>query len=134
MEDKWIKAVKNWLEPISIRDIQVFIGFANFYWRFIQGFNRIATPLISILKIIESSKESALKTFKADDNKIVGGGSSRANKTVRNSFKKLMCVPNIRATREPNFLIPNTRKAFNHLRLAFIKALILWYFDAECHI
>ena len=31
MEDEKIEAVRNWLEPKSVRDIQVFIGFANFY-------------------------------------------------------------------------------------------------------
>ena len=35
MKNKKNKAVKNWLEPKSLRDIQVFLGFANFYWRFI---------------------------------------------------------------------------------------------------
>ena len=35
MEEKKIDAVKNWLEPKSVRDIQVFLGFANFYCRFI---------------------------------------------------------------------------------------------------
>ena len=36
MEDKRIEAVKNWPEPKSVRDIQVFIGFTNFYQRFIR--------------------------------------------------------------------------------------------------
>ena len=35
IEDEKIKAVKDWLKPKSIRDIQVFIWFANFYKRFI---------------------------------------------------------------------------------------------------
>ena len=35
MEEEQIEAVKNWPEPKSIRDIQVFLGFANFYQRFI---------------------------------------------------------------------------------------------------
>ena len=34
----------------------------------------------------------------------------------------------------PSFLIPKARTAFNRLQLAFTKALILWYFDLECHI
>ena len=34
MEDERIQAVRNWPEPGSVRDIQVFVGFANFYWRF----------------------------------------------------------------------------------------------------
>ena len=35
IEDEKIKAVKQWLELKSVRDIQVFFGFPNFYWRFI---------------------------------------------------------------------------------------------------
>ena len=34
---------------------------------------------------------------------------------------------------EPNFLTPDTRTAFNYLRLAFTKASILQYFDPEYH-
>ena len=39
MEDERIETVKTWPKRRSVRDIQVFIGFANFYWQFIQGFN-----------------------------------------------------------------------------------------------
>ena len=49
----------------------VFIGFANFYRRFIQGFSRIATSFIAMLKTTGSSVASA---FRVDDNGIVGGG------------------------------------------------------------
>ena len=35
IEDKQIKTMKNWLELMLIRDIQVFISFINFYQRFI---------------------------------------------------------------------------------------------------
>lgn len=35
LEDERIEAVKAWPEPKSVRDIQVLIGFANFYRRFI---------------------------------------------------------------------------------------------------
>ena len=50
METIRIEVVRKWPEPKSIRDIQVFLGFANFYWRFIQGFSRITTLLTSMLK------------------------------------------------------------------------------------
>ena len=43
-------------------------------------------------------------------------------------------MPNIGATRKPNLLTSNTKKAFNHLRLVLIKASILQYFDPESHI
>ena len=126
-EDEQIEAVKNWHESMLIKDIPVFIGFVNFYQCFIRGFSKIATPLISMLKTTRSSEKSAPRAFKAGNNKVVEGGG---NETVVNLFKneksrKLTHMPNIGATEEPNFLIPNAKKAFNYLRLAFIKAPIL---------
>ena len=59
MEAKKSEVVKNWCKPKLIRDIQVFLGFANFYWRFIQGFNKIAAPLTSMLKISGSLNRPA---------------------------------------------------------------------------
>ena len=90
------------------------------------------------MKTTGSSKESAPKAFRVDDNKVVGVGS-RANGTIVNLSKneksrKSTHVPNIGAMEEPNFLTPNAKKAFNHLRLAFIKASILRHFDLESHI
>ena len=35
MEAKRIKIIKDWPEPKSVRNIQVFLGFTNFYWQFI---------------------------------------------------------------------------------------------------
>ncbi len=45
IEEEQIKVVRDWPEPQSICNIQVFLGFANFYRRFIQGFSRLAAPL-----------------------------------------------------------------------------------------
>ena len=68
MEEERIQAVKTWPEPKSIRDIQVFLGFANFYWRFIQGFSKIAAPLPSILKTTTSSPADGERTPKSPGN------------------------------------------------------------------
>ena len=64
-----------------------------------------------------------------DDNKIIKI-DSKVNKTVvnlskNNQFKNLIRMPNIEATKKPNFPISNTKKVFNYLRKMFIKALIL---------
>ena len=60
------------------------------------------------------------KTFKIDNNEVVDGVDDRANKTVLNLFKndkskKLTHMPNIVATREYNFLTPDTKKVFNYI-------------------
>ena len=123
---------------MSVRDIQVFIGFANFYRRFIQSFSKIAISFNFLLKTTRLLK-SAPKAFKADDDKVVCGSGDRANGTVVNLSKneksrKLMHMLNIGAIEKSNFLTPNAKKVLNHLRLAFIKAPILRHFDLESHI
>ena len=45
-----IQAIKEWELPRTVKDVQAFIGFANFYRRFIKGFSRIAKPLTDTLK------------------------------------------------------------------------------------
>ena len=50
MENDRIESVRSWPRPQCVRDIQVFIGFANFYRRFIKGFSKIARPLTAMLK------------------------------------------------------------------------------------
>ncbi len=57
-----MEAVKASAKPKSIRDIQVFLGFANFYRRFIKGFSKIAKPLTSILGTTAASPEAPQET------------------------------------------------------------------------
>ena len=45
MEQEKIKVVKKWKMPIKVKDIKSFLGFMNFYRRFIQNFSHIAKPL-----------------------------------------------------------------------------------------
>ena len=59
MEEEQIKAVHDWPKPQSVRDIQVFLGFANFYRQFIQGFSRLAAPLTSMLKTTSAASPTA---------------------------------------------------------------------------
>ena len=73
MEDERIEAVRNWPEPKLVRDIQVFLGFANFYQYFIQGFSKIAGPLSSILRTTRLAENSS--SLMAEDAEVgsIGG-------------------------------------------------------------
>ena len=44
-----IKAVTQWLEPWDKREVWQFLGFCNFYHRFIPGFARVAKPLTELM-------------------------------------------------------------------------------------
>ena len=50
MDKKKIESIVSWPTPKSVHDVQVFLGFANFYRRFIQSYSVIVTPLTSLLK------------------------------------------------------------------------------------
>ena len=45
MEQKKIKAVKEWKTPMKVKDVESFLRFANFYQHFIQNFSYTARPL-----------------------------------------------------------------------------------------
>jgi hypothetical protein len=50
MDPEKIKTVKDWKEPVNVKGIQSFLGFANFYRRFIRDFSKITTPLTKLTK------------------------------------------------------------------------------------
>ncbi|KAJ1598432.1 hypothetical protein NDA14_000399 [Ustilago hordei] len=60
MDPEKVCTVKEWPMPESIHDIQRFLGFANFYRRFIAHFARIAKPLTSLVKPTEWFKKFEL--------------------------------------------------------------------------
>ena len=164
IEAEKIEVVKEWPEPKSVRDIQVFLGFANFYQRFIQGFSKIAAPLTLMLKTTVSSQVLiADKVLAAnevdgveDGDELIEkcgklsktGKSSKSQKSKsekmsksQNSAKsgkklsKSGNLTNLDAMEDgPKFLTPDARTAFNRLWLAFTEAPILRHFDPKCHI
>ena len=50
MSERKVEAVKNWETPKSVKDIQRFLGFANFYRRFVKGFSGICRPITNLLR------------------------------------------------------------------------------------
>ena len=50
MERDHISAMRNWLTPTTVKEVQRFLGFSNYYRRFIWGFGQVAAPITSLLK------------------------------------------------------------------------------------
>ena len=50
MEKEKVKGVLEWPTPKCVKDIQKFLGLANYYHRFIEGFASIARPLHDMVK------------------------------------------------------------------------------------
>jgi len=57
MDPERIRTIQDWPEPQTFRDVQVFLGFCNFYRKFIRGYSEIALPLTSLMKGMEAGKK-----------------------------------------------------------------------------
>jgi len=50
MEEEKVKGVLEWPTPKCVKDVQKFLGLANYYHQFIQGFASIARSLHDMVK------------------------------------------------------------------------------------
>ena len=50
MDPERITTVLNWPVPKTIKQLQSFLGFANFYRRFIYGYSKMSAPLTKLIK------------------------------------------------------------------------------------
>ncbi|KAI0992163.1 hypothetical protein K3495_g16023, partial [Podosphaera aphanis] len=50
MDPRKVECITDWKECKNTKDVQAFLGFANFYRRFIKGFSKIVRPLVALTK------------------------------------------------------------------------------------
>ncbi len=50
MDERKLEAITTWTEPTTIKELQRFLEFANFYRRFIQNNSSIVSPLTDLLR------------------------------------------------------------------------------------
>ncbi|KAI2667105.1 Transposon Tf2-8 polyprotein [Labeo rohita] len=50
MDQGKVSAIQEWPQPHSVKELQCFLGFSNFYRRFIKNYSSIMAPLTSLLR------------------------------------------------------------------------------------
>ncbi len=63
IEEKKIEIIKEWPKSQLVRDIWIFLNFANFYKMFVRNFSKITTPLILIIRTTHKSIEDETQSI-----------------------------------------------------------------------
>ncbi|KAL0154173.1 hypothetical protein M9458_050520 [Cirrhinus mrigala] len=50
MDQGKVSAIQEWPQPLTVKELQRFLGFSNFYRRFIKDYSTIMAPLTSLLR------------------------------------------------------------------------------------
>ena len=45
IDTRKVQTIQDWPTPWQIKDVQAFVGFANFYRQFIKGYSELVLPL-----------------------------------------------------------------------------------------
>jgi hypothetical protein len=56
MESDRLSPIEDWPTPEYVREVQVLLGFANFYTRFISNYAKVTAPISNLLKTQGSRK------------------------------------------------------------------------------
>lgn len=81
------KTAQDWPEPRTVRDIRVFLGFMNYYRRFIANFSRIALPLTELTKKGSNAAKGGRAQRKEESAPLILKEKAKnAFQTLKNSF------------------------------------------------
>ena len=64
MDTEKTDAVQRWEAPTSVKEVQAFLGFANFYRQFIPSFLKVSQPLVDAMKKSQYVTKSGRKKVK----------------------------------------------------------------------
>ena len=45
-----VEAVRDWPRPRNASEVRSFLGLAGYYWQFVEGFSKIASPMTELTK------------------------------------------------------------------------------------
>ena len=67
MDPSKVQTIQDWPEPCKVKDIQSFLGFTNFYRRFISDYSTIVIPLTQLTRkgILWNFTDATQKSFQA---------------------------------------------------------------------
>jgi hypothetical protein len=137
MSPEKVQTIKDWAPPRSVKHVQQFLGFANFYRRFIEGFSKVARPLTELTKK-EKHVQNAKNAKNVQNAQNVQNAKNAKNaqnvqnaKNAKNA-QNAQNAKNAKNERNADFVwTEECQQAFDRLKALFIEAPILVHFHPE---
>lgn len=96
-----VKTITEWPRPQTVRDIRVFIGFMNYYRRFIAGFSKLALPLTQLTQKGPHSAKGGHAQRREESYKLqLGAEAEEAFDKLRNAFLQVPILAHFERDRE----------------------------------
>jgi len=92
MESDRISTIEDWPTPQSIRDVQVLLGFTNFYRRFIRKYAKVTLPLTELLKKTNKAGEPPKDKPRRPKSENCGKVKWEWTRQAELAFQKLKCT------------------------------------------
>jgi hypothetical protein len=112
MDPERVRTITEWPEPSSYKDIQVFLGFANFYRRFVYNYSGIVRPLVDHMTAAQNPEPD-----REGPGLKKGGAKSKKTRKGPTKWYKPWSWPEV------------VRAAFLEIRSKFTEAPVLQHFD-----
>ena len=84
----------------------MFLGFANFYRKFIKNFGRITAPLISMLQIIDDKTLSIQATKNKKNQDVSASADNIGGDRVDKNMKNLCTIAKLAKSKKPKLTKP----------------------------
>lgn len=84
-----VKAVAEWKQPATTKELRSFLGFASYYRRFVEGFAKIATPLHRLVAQVETGSNRS----KSRANALGDGWTPECQQSFQTLKSRLISAP-----------------------------------------
>ena len=96
-----IQTIQEWPMPKTVRDIRVFIGFMNYYRRFIANFSRLTLPLTKLTQKGPDAARGGPRQRREESQRIdIGKEGEQAFRKLQNAFLDLPILAHFEANRK----------------------------------
>jgi hypothetical protein len=101
IDQERVKTISEWPKPRTVRDIRVFIGFMNYYRRFIAGFSKLALPLTKLTQKGPGAARGGHAQRKEESQAIqLGEEGERAFQRLKDAFLQVPILSHFERGRE----------------------------------